>query len=74
MEHADMTEDSNAEHRLSCIVDSDMCRIDQCSCGTLHVRIRNMYFKLQPCEFAQLSAAIGIAGEAYRAASAAMNN
>lgn len=53
------------EHRTRCVVNSGIVRVDQCSCGVMHVRIRDAHFKMSPCEFTHFAAAIGMAGEPH---------
>ncbi len=53
------------DHRIQNIISTDICRVDRCSCGTLHVRVRNAYFQMNPDEFVHFAAAVGFAGEPY---------
>ena len=52
-------------HRLVTIASTPFCRVDRCSCGTIHMRLRNVTMKLCPEEFLQVATTIGLAGEPY---------
>lgn len=56
---------TRGEHTVSCLVSTELSRIDRCSCGTFHIRIRNAHFKMSPCEFTNFAAAVGLVSEPF---------
>ena len=54
---------TDSGHTLVNLAVSNTCRVDHCECGTFHIQIQNVSFKLNREKYLEICRTMGLASE-----------